>query len=484
MHPLIQSKSLFLLLLFLTLAACGSGGGGNEDPPPQGSGPVTVSIGDVTAAEGDSGSADTLFTVSLSAAASSAVTVDYASADGSADQNDYTAVSGQLTIAAGQTSATVAVSVTGDTDIEADEDFTLGLTNPVNASLGNAVGVGRIENDDFPLITVADTSVTEGDIGTTTMTFDVTLDRPGAGAITVDYASSDAAAIAGQDYTTASGTLTINAGDTAAVIDVTVAAETVIEVDEQFVINLLNASPNARFADDEALGLIINDDFPRVSIGPSSVTELDTGVRTLAMPLTLDAAATADLVISYETADATATAGDDYIAASGTVTVPTGDTAASIAIDTVGDTDVENTESFLVTLTAVQGPAVIDQSSATGTILDNDGQGGPRLSSASSSIVEGNSGTVLMTFNVLLDPMLADDTSFDYATMDVSATEGQDYVATSGTATIAAGSTSTSVAVTVNGDTDEENDESLLLLLSNASAGVSILTASCHWDDS
>ena len=472
--------SAFLLTL-LTLTACGGSSNAPDepDPPPAGPAPILVSIADATAREGDSAAADLLFTVSLSAAASSDVSVDYGSADGSADQADYTAVSGQLTIAAGQTSATIAVPVSGDTDIELDEDFTIGLTNPVNASLGTAVGVGTVENDDFSEISIADASVDEGDSGVSQLSFNVTLDRPNPVDVTVDYASSDVTALAGSDYTSMAGTLTVSAGDTAVTINIEITTETDVETDEQLLINLLNPSATARIADDEAIGVIINDDLPLVSIGPASVVELDTGVRALTLPLSLDQAATENIIVFYDTSDGTAESGSDYTATSGSITIQSGDVSASISIDTLGDTDVENTEDFLVTLTSVQGPALLGLASASGSILDNDGpEGAPQLSGSSVGVVEGDAGSTALNFTILLSQVVPNDISVDFVTIDGSATAGQDYVATSGTAIIPGGSTSVTVPVTVNGDTDEESNETLSLLLSNASAGIDILTPS------
>src|SRR5205085_1518794 len=88
----------------------------------QGVGPIlnddslVLSVDDVSAAEGDSGTTALTFTVSLSSPSTSTVTVDYATADGTATAgSDYTAAAGTLTFAPGQTSQTVTVLVNGDT---------------------------------------------------------------------------------------------------------------------------------------------------------------------------------------------------------------------------------------------------------------------------------------------------------------------------------------------------------------------------------
>lgn len=126
----------------LSLTARGQGGGGTP----------TLSIADTQAVEGDSGTTQLMFTVSLGAAATSAVTVDYATADGTATAgSDYVATSGTLAIPAGSTSVTFGVVVNGDTATEPNETFFVDLSNPTNATIADAQAVGTIANDDVVL---------------------------------------------------------------------------------------------------------------------------------------------------------------------------------------------------------------------------------------------------------------------------------------------------------------------------------------------
>jgi ELWxxDGT repeat protein/parallel beta-helix repeat protein len=109
----------------------------------------TVSISNVTLAEGNSGTTNATFTVTLSPSVSQTVTVGYATADGSAHSgSDYTATSGTLSIPAGSTTGTITVPVLGDTILENNEMFTVTLSNPTNATLLTATGTGTIQNDD------------------------------------------------------------------------------------------------------------------------------------------------------------------------------------------------------------------------------------------------------------------------------------------------------------------------------------------------
>ena len=90
-------------------------------------------------------SVDAVFTVKLSQAYNQTVTVDYATADGTAKAgSDYTATSGKLTFAAGETAKTVTVKVLSDSVAEGVETFNLKLSNPTQATIADATGVGTI----------------------------------------------------------------------------------------------------------------------------------------------------------------------------------------------------------------------------------------------------------------------------------------------------------------------------------------------------
>jgi hypothetical protein len=108
-----------------------------------------IRINDASVTEGNTGTADMTFTVSLSTAATGPVSVAWATADGTATAGaDYIAASGTVNFTAGQTSQPVTVKVNGDTAIESDETFTVNLANPVGATLADGQGIGKIVNDD------------------------------------------------------------------------------------------------------------------------------------------------------------------------------------------------------------------------------------------------------------------------------------------------------------------------------------------------
>ena len=121
-------------------------GGSNEPPPPV---VPTMSINDVTNAEGKFGTRSFTFTVSLSRATTAAVSVNFATANGSAfAAEDYTPASGTLVFNAGETVKTIAVEVIGDRKREPDESFSVTLSGPSGATILDASGAGLIRNDD------------------------------------------------------------------------------------------------------------------------------------------------------------------------------------------------------------------------------------------------------------------------------------------------------------------------------------------------
>ena len=109
----------------------------------------TLSINNVSANEGNSGTTPFVFTVTLSAASASTVTVSYATGGGTATAgSDYVATSGTLTFNPGVTTQTITVNVNGDTTVEPNETFFVNLGAPANATIASGQGIGTIVNDD------------------------------------------------------------------------------------------------------------------------------------------------------------------------------------------------------------------------------------------------------------------------------------------------------------------------------------------------
>jgi hypothetical protein len=112
--------------------------------------PPAVNVANVSVVEGAAGTKLAQFPVTLSGVATTqTITVAYATTDGSATAgSDYTTTSGTLTFPPGTTSRTIDVPIVGDSSVEPDETFTVTLSSPTTAILGNAQGIGIIQNDD------------------------------------------------------------------------------------------------------------------------------------------------------------------------------------------------------------------------------------------------------------------------------------------------------------------------------------------------
>lgn len=238
----------------------------NDDLP-------TLTINDVTLAEGNAGTTNATFTVSLGAPAGpGGVTFDVASADGTATAGvDYVANSqaGQ-TIPAGSSTYTFTVLVNGDTLNEPTETFFVNITNVTNAVVADGQGLGTIVNDDpLPSLTINDVTLTEGNTGSVNATFTVSLSTASGQTVSVNYASADGTATSPADYTSTSGTLTFTPGTTTRTITVLVLGETTPEANETFTVGLSGAT-NATIADATGSGTITNDDVP-VTVNPASV---------------------------------------------------------------------------------------------------------------------------------------------------------------------------------------------------------------------
>ncbi|WP_199326055.1 beta strand repeat-containing protein [Nostoc parmelioides] len=370
----------------------------------------TLTINNVTVTEGNTGTINANFTVTLSVASTSAVTVNYATANDTATAgSDYTSTTGILTFNPGETSKNITVAVRGDTIAEPSQTFFLNLSNPLGATIADDQGLGTITDDDAnPTITIADVNLNEGNSGTSNTTFTVTLSAASEKAITVNYGTANGTATAGSDYTARTGTLTFNPGDTSKTFTVAVTGDTTIEANETFFVNLSNAT-NATISDNQALATIVNDDtatLPTLSINDITVVEGQTSQAVLTV--TLSSASNQAVTVNYTTATGTATANTDYTSRSGTLTFAVNTTTATITIPILNDNLNEVNETFRVNLSSPTN-ATIQKAAGTVTITDTlqasvtttlaDGIENLTLIGSSNINATGNSGNNILTGN-------------------------------------------------------------------------------------
>jgi hypothetical protein len=223
-----------------------------------------------------------------------------------------------------------------------------------------------------PSVRIDDVTVREGNTGTASAAFTVTLSQATGADVTVHYATADITATAGSDYVSALGTVTIPAGQTSKTFTIAVKGDRLPEPTETFAVNL-SAPTNATIADGQAIGTIV-DNEPRISISDVSKVEGRTGrTTTFTFVVTLSAAYDQSVTMSYRTVNGTATTGDsDYVAKTGTLTFAPGQTTKTITIQVKGDRKREANQTFYVELFGNSSNSLFTKNRGIGTILNDD----------------------------------------------------------------------------------------------------------------
>ncbi|MBD2682122.1 MULTISPECIES: DUF4347 domain-containing protein [Nostoc] len=234
-----------------------------------------ISTATPTVTEGNSGSKTVTFTVTRSGNTAVASTVNYA-LDGTATFNsDYntikvagvtSAVSGVLIFAAGETTKAITLNVVGEKVTEVEETINLKLSHPNQTSAIATGTVTIIDDDNQPAISIADKS---GKENSGNLVFTVKLSNASTDVITVGYNTGNNTAIAGVDYTSATGSITFNPGVTTQTITIPILNDFVAESSESFFINLTNPT-NATIADNQGIGTITDDDTAGITISPTN----------------------------------------------------------------------------------------------------------------------------------------------------------------------------------------------------------------------
>lgn len=427
----------------------------------------TLAINDVTITEGNAGASLANFTVTLSPASSQTVTVQYATANDTASSgSDYLTAGGTLTFQPGDPPKTISVNINGDTTFEPNETFNVNLSNPTNATIDDNQGVGTIVNDDTqPAISINDVSVTEGNVGTTTAAFTVSLSNASSQTVTVNYATAGNTATSATDFVAANGTATITAGFLSTTVNVTVNSDTTFEGNETFFVNL-TAPANATISDNQGTGTITNDDTqPTISINDVAITEGNAGISTAGFTVSLSNPSDQTITVNYATAENTAAAGSDYVTTNGSLIFNPSQTSQPVSVTVNGDTTFELNETFNVNLTTPVNATIADNQ-GVGTINNDDAQ--PTISINDVAVTEGNAGTISATLTVSLSGASSQTITANYATVDVAAAAGSDYATASGTVTFTPGGQLTQpINVTVNGDTTFEPNETFLVNLTS-----------------
>ena len=402
---------------------------------------ATVTIGDVTAGEDGS----MVFTAHVDQAVQGGFSVEVAFTDGTATggNTDYDSTT-QTLYFAGTANETqnFTVALNDDSIVEPDEKFTVGMQHVVSPGAMNIddTATGTIQNDDKYGISISDASpVEEGQDSV----FTITLNQPvinghAVGVYYVAGATGDDPASKPQDYITAGYYILFSPGDQSKTVTIPTVDDDRVEGVETFFIYLWNPSVNSQIVDPLAVGTITDNDAATLTINPASINE-DEHNLDFTVTSSHKIESSAHVLVSYSTADGSATAGSDYdavnVADSSLVYGGTaGGTALTISVPIHADTIVEGDETFSVTLSSPDTNKVtVSGSPATGTILNDDkypvliygGTDSSHRDRTSWGVEESHD----MPFTIYIDqePLAGDTVTVSFSTHDGSAEAGQDY---------------------------------------------------------
>ncbi|MGH8029450.1 MAG: Calx-beta domain-containing protein, partial [Arenimonas sp.] len=444
-------------------------GGGRETDPVPGNNTFnfvlpSLRVHPVTVSEGNSGTRQMVFTISLSRPVSWPVTFDlvetpvYETIPATVGEDYVAFASTGLTIPAGQLAKTLAVTVKGDTTVEPNEVVALRAVNVVGAYREISTGVGTIANDEGAVVTVAPASRPEAD---GYVEFTAILSQ--ALAEDVSFVARSArtpwsTAAAYDDYMIPYDiTVTIPAGQTTANFSFTVFDDANLEADETVVIKLDSATGPFTLKDQSVTGTILNDDGPKLSINDVSVNEGDSGTKLMTFTVTLSEVSLVPVTFKYSTANGTAVDGADYTAAVNVAqSIPAGQLSRTFSIVIKGETVVEPLETLYVNLANVTGGALGD-AQGIGYIINNDGA---LIYINDVAVGEGASGTKVMTFTVSLSQVAPGPVTYRISSLNATAVAPTDYVEFDlANQAIPQGQLSKTHTVTINGDATVEDTE-------------------------
>lgn len=360
----------------------------------------SISVANVSQNEGNSGTTNLVFVAKLSAVSTHDVTVDYATADGTATAgSDYTATSGTLKIPAntdcstnpaGKTACQIDVPVIGDTIYENDETFTLNLSNPTGATLANTSATGTIVNDDQPpWVEIENGATLEGNTGSVVggaqswsaggnLQLSDASGFPSSDGVHTFYISTPGAAAIGgpYKYTGLSGNTLTGVSPAGSVVVGQIAFQ-------------------PRFI---TLPVVLCDPQKSPDKNPADCVATTSGLDTTAHYATSNGQSLTTAIPVIE--------GQDYVAASGTVTIPAGNASGSITFETIPNTTPENpsnpgddlTRWFNVLLTNPTN-STIASNLGIATIIEDDGLNPPTASTGNASSIGTDHATVSATVN-------------------------------------------------------------------------------------
>ncbi|WP_413176349.1 Calx-beta domain-containing protein [Anabaena azotica] len=450
---------------------------------------ATVTIADndkptITIKANDASAAETLatqtanpgqFTLTRTGNTAAELTVNYTVGGTTTNGTDYTTVTNSVTFAAGSSTALINVIPTDDTLLENNETVILTLASSTNYNLGTAkAATVTIVDNDTPTITISANDASAGETLTTqtpnpgqfTITRTGNLNVP----LTVNYTVAGTATN-GTDYNTLIGTVSLAAGVSKAIINITPIDDSDFEGNETVIVTLATGTNYLVGSAKTATINIADNDKPAITITANDADAGETLTGQIANPgqftLTRSGNNADALTVNYTVAG-TAINGTDYTNLTGVATFAAGSSTATIDVTPIDDVALEDGETVIVTLASgtnynigtanIATVNITDNDKPTITITANDDSAGERLTTETP-----NPGQFTLTRTGILDAAL----TVNY-TIAGTATNGTDYSSLTGSVTFAAGEATKLINVTPVNDTVFEGDETVILTLASS----------------
>ena len=515
-----------------TVSISSPSGGGGPTPSLATSASVTTTISDdddasgitLTAVPSSLGEDDGETTVTVTATLAGATlpgstTVTIGTLSGGATKGtDYTSTTlSTITIPATSSSGTgtLKITPTDDAVVEGDESITIpgSTSNEVGLSVTSATvtltdddktTTGTPDDKDSAVLSISGpaSAVAEG----SDAEFTVTLSKSVAAQVEVAWSAPlDADAAVGSDLSATSGTVTFAASSAAGAtqtITITATDDKLSETAEGFTVTLgtitstLSSQVGLKNGASSATATISASDPITVNIsGPSSVDEGDATTNYTVSLSPSGVIPTADLTVSYGTANGTATAGTDFTAKSGTLTfTSTAAGSQTFSVQTTEDDVDEGTgETFTVSISSPSGgggpaPSLNTSATVTTTITDDDDASGITLSANPSSLGEDDGETSVTVTATLAGGTLPGSTTVTIGTLSGGATKGTDYSVGTALASITIPANTASgtgtMKITPTDDAVVEGDESITIPGSTSTeVGLSVTSATVTLTD-
>lgn len=474
-----------------TFTASGTNGNATVNITDDENTPANLVLNVTNAADGAEPATNGSFNVSLPAGivSSEDITVSYTISGTATSSSDYTALSGTVTIPAGQNSAAVQVTVTDDQIIENTETVIMTLAGGTSGSFtfagtGNAT-VNITDNDNTPAnLALTATKTADGAEPSTNGEFTISLPAgiTSAEDITVNYTVAGTAT--GADYTALSGSVIIPAGQNSVTIPVIVTGDALIEPTETVILTLNGGtSTSFTFTGTGSATVNITDDTDPAKLVLSVAQTADgaepstPGAFTISLPAGV--LPSEDITVNY-TISGTAAAGTDYTALSGTVIIPAGQNSVSVPVTVTDDQVIEQTETVILTLAGGTSAnfTYTGTGAATVNITDDEATTPASLVVSISKGADASEPATNGSFNIGLPGGItsSEDITVNY-TIAGTATADADYTALTGSVILPAGQNSVPLPVAVKDDRIIENTETVIATLTGATATSFTFTA-------